>query len=616
MPREVPVRLIGPLNAGGKDQLSLEIDGAPIQMRFRISQLSHKLVAVVPEVVHDLLDIAATVYAADCRISRGGLAGSRCGEDWRRKFHLTVPVRCREIWENEEITNLLEEVVGFLSDDFWRFSFADCEDSGPTQGIFDFGTDVGFQPGRILMFSGGLDSFAGAVEELVERRERVVLVSHVSATKMARVQNNLIDAFDEDERKRRLMRVSLTAQLADGKRREGTQRSRSFLFASLGLAVAEMFGLKVVHFFENGVVSLNLPPVPQVIGARATRTTHPKVLAGLGRLFSALLGERREVRNPYLFRTKGDVLETIRRLGFADQIRHTRSCADVHNLSRMHSHCGRCSQCIDRRFAVLSQGLEDQDPGEAYAHDLLKGDLPGVRDREMALSYVRNAQFLALADIPDFQTRFPEVLRAINDIGDPPGEALRRLHDLHWRHGKAVTSVMNRVLGAGKDDTGAYSLPSLYRAAQLEQAISPSMETPEPETSPKRVEIILSPLSEQAKIGGTEVLTGVAYRLLARLAEPFLQAAGQGLVPEDYPCLTAAEIADGENYADEGGVRRAVQTARRKLAASLGKLGLESQEVIETIPPYGYRIAPDRVTLRIDDPASVTKRPNRTKRRR
>ena len=40
---------------------------------------------------------------------------------------------------------------------------------------------------------------------------------------------------------------------------EYTQRTRTFLYASLAVAVARVFGLKRLRFYENGVVGLNLP---------------------------------------------------------------------------------------------------------------------------------------------------------------------------------------------------------------------------------------------------------------------------------------------------------------------------------------------------------------------
>ena len=39
-----------------------------------------------------------------------------------------------------------------------------------------------------------------------------------------------------------------------------------------------MLGLNRVHFYENGIISLNLPVCAQVVGGRATRTTHPRVM--------------------------------------------------------------------------------------------------------------------------------------------------------------------------------------------------------------------------------------------------------------------------------------------------------------------------------------------------
>jgi hypothetical protein len=59
-----------------------------------------------------------------------------------------------------------------------------------------------------------------------------------------------------------------------------TQRSRSLLFATLGLIVARMFRKNKLSFFENGIVSFNFPISEHVLGARASRTTHPRVCLG------------------------------------------------------------------------------------------------------------------------------------------------------------------------------------------------------------------------------------------------------------------------------------------------------------------------------------------------
>ena len=59
-----------------------------------------------------------------------------------------------------------------------------------------------------------------------------------------------------------------------------TQRSRSLLFATLGLIVARMFRKNKLSFFENGVVSFNFPISEHVLGASQSHGHH--VLAGCG----------------------------------------------------------------------------------------------------------------------------------------------------------------------------------------------------------------------------------------------------------------------------------------------------------------------------------------------
>src|SRR5207302_3656639 len=93
--------------------------------------------------------------------------------------------------------------------------------------------------------------------------------------------------------------------------REYTQRSRSFLYACMAFAVARVFGLSRIRFYENGPVSLNLPISEQVVGARATRTTHPRMLHGFGELFSLLIQETFAVENPFLWRTRAEVVNLI-----------------------------------------------------------------------------------------------------------------------------------------------------------------------------------------------------------------------------------------------------------------------------------------------------------------
>ena len=107
---------------------------------------------------------------------------------------------------------------------------------------------------------------------------------------------------------------------------EYTQRSRSFLYMSIGATIAKMIGLKSVRFYENGVISLNLPVCAQVAGGRATRTTHPKVMKGFQDIISLVAGEPFTIENPFIWKTKADVVEVITKAGCADLIARAMTC--------------------------------------------------------------------------------------------------------------------------------------------------------------------------------------------------------------------------------------------------------------------------------------------------
>ena len=560
------------------DQLFLQIDGAGRAVKLRIHQLSAKLVAELPNVATDLIEIAAYVYAADAAISRGGPKDENMGANWRRNFVFEIPVRRPDIWSAQDTVDVLSHTLGFLSDDVYRFEFRDYKMPETKERYFDFGPDDTFAPASVIMFSGGLDSFAGAIEELVERRSNVALVSQHSSTKIGKVQADLVRALARRVGRDKLMHIPVTVQLKHGTNIERTHRTRSFLFAALGVATARIFGRSQITFFENGIVSINLPPVGQVVGARATRTTHPKVLDGFSRLFAMVFDEEYRVVNPYFWRTKTEIVQQIEHLGFGGLIRHTRSCADVRNLTRMHTHCGRCSQCIDRRFAVLSAGLEARDPGEAYNLDLLDGPRTRVQDREIALAYVRNARWFTFASQSQFFQRFGEISRATDHLEDPPEIAVERIVDLHKRHGFAVTRVMDdarKSSGGGTRDSD--SLLALYgesQATDIAGSFSIALSTQPSDAKQQFWKIRLDWTRKQSHIVGVGAIKGAGYELLEYLGKIHMEALGLGLEPEEYPLATGEALAKHWQLAGSASVRRRVLRLRRDLEALCRNRGI------------------------------------------
>ena len=242
---------------------------------------------------------------------------------------------------------------------------------------------------------------------------------------------------------------------------ENTQRSRSFLYAALASVVARLFGQTRICFYENGVVSINLPISEQVVGARATRTTHPVVLERFRQFFSAAVGEAIEVENPFIWKTKADVIRSIvdRRCG--SLIKDTVSCTRSYDITRLHTHCGCCSQCLDRRFAVLAADAAEHDPEEMYKVDLLTGAREKPNDQTMAESYVRTALELRDMDERAFFGRFGgETSRVC--LGFPSlksDDVARQVLSLHNRHGQAILDVLNGAIKSNSEELARGSLP-------------------------------------------------------------------------------------------------------------------------------------------------------------
>ena len=103
--------------------------------------------------------------------------------------------------------------------------------------------------------------------------------------------------------------------------REYTQRTRSFLYVAIGATIARMLNLRSVRFYENGILSLNLPVCAQVVGGRATRTTHLRVLKGFQEILSLVVGGQFTVENPFIWKTKADIVEAIVKAGCQETIR-------------------------------------------------------------------------------------------------------------------------------------------------------------------------------------------------------------------------------------------------------------------------------------------------------
>jgi 7-cyano-7-deazaguanine synthase in queuosine biosynthesis len=474
---------------------------------------------------------------------------------------------------------------------------------------FPHADETRFTPDEVILFSGGLDSFAGTVEQLAEHSKKVALVSHRSASKIVGAQKYLVNQLHSRFGANRVLHVPVWANLDANLGKEPTHRSRSFLFAALGAVTARLFDKTRICFFENGVVSLNLPPVGQVVGARATRTTHPQALEGFRRVLAAVLDRPFAVENPFAWLTKTEVIERIAANRCGDLIRHTRSCTRVHDMTTLHPHCGQCSQCLDRRFAILAAGQEHEDPGEAYKVDLFLGDRHPGPDREMALAFVRSASKIhEMADV-SFFAHYGETSRIVGFFPEPTDTVAERILDLHRRHASAVCRIFDAAISAHAAALRQGALPSacllslvvgLRGGDRAGASVKPTEVFAQADAIDAEIRIAIDEKQKRVIFDGWGEIKGTSAALIITLSEPFRHAMHEERAPERYPFTQTSNLMRQVNCADDEILRKLIQRCRKhitRLAASANDTPPPIDAVIENIQWQGYRLNPNRVRI-------------------
>jgi len=445
---------IAPGEAVLKDRQCLRLDlwgnNTDANVWLHIEDIHDKLHWNIPDAFQDLVEIATYVYCADQSIRRDAHDVNTYGANWRRQLDFHIPVRCPDLWSSDAMQNALRTTVGFLSDDYYSFTFQAGKAPFAFQQYLELkGGDgkIG-EPEQVMMFSGGLDSLAGAIEEAVVQKRRVMLVNHQSTPKLNRKHQELLQLLGKKANGFTPGHLRVRVNKDSEMTKDYLQRSRSFLYAAIGGAVAHALGLQSLRFYENGVVGLNLPGCAQVVGGRATRTAHPRVLNGFETVLSLVAGRTFSVENPFKWLTRGEIIKKIVDAGCGELIAASMTCAHTWQISNAVTHCGMCSQCVDRRFAMIAADAEKWDPGNQYRADIFTESPPKEEDKTMLATYVERANGVkALDSVRKFVTKFPEVLEAVPYLGGHTESAAARVLDLYTRHAKEVTSAMTMMTG-------------------------------------------------------------------------------------------------------------------------------------------------------------------------
>lgn len=540
-------------------RIDLHIRGADSNCNLRISDLTEHLTANLSPLEQDLIDIATYVYCADQAARRGGTKQIDYGETWYRDFRFEIPVARRDFWTSEPVHSDLCRCLNDLSGDNFDFAFCDLSEPRSTPEYFEYGSDSMTGVEEVVLFSGGLDSFGGAVQEILCRNRKVALVSHRANPKIDARQKRLVGEITAKmpDRKNAPVHVPVLVNKEKGLNKEYTQRTRSFLFTAIASVVARLFGLKRIRFYENGVTSLNLPISPQVVSTRATRSTHPKPLAGMCSLLNRVFPNGFGIENPFSWKTKTDVLQDVKQAGFSKLCPETVSCAHTWEMTTAQPHCGKCSQCVDRRFAALAAGYgADEDPADHYRFKLFDDNLDEPLDRALVESYIEIINRVQKCDNAlQFCVEFPEVSRVLNYVTASADDTARAIYELYKRHAQQV--------GEALDAQGRAAIPRLRRGEIspnniLSIAFSRNQRILN-ETAPSQAQsgpaVTPSGGESAAQVQGDGSRRVALEQLVAALGE-FLESGetSEGYDPDELDC---------EALEEDGEVRLAVQAVQR-----------------------------------------------------
>lgn len=402
----------------------------------------------LPDRCLDLLEIAAYVFAADRLTSRGSREAVEY-QAWSRNLHFVVKVRDYQFWCQPRVRDALEAVLRFATgDQDYRFTFQAGHATPPTSLFDSEDFSMEHEGGlSIMLFSGGIDSLAGAVQRLEQTDEHVCLVSHLSQVGTIRTQRGLASALGGNY----LGRVSpyqFKTHLQGVGRREETQRSRPFLYSSIAFTLATAYGRDRFYIYENGVTSLNFARRDDLINARASRTTHPQTLGRLASLFSIIAERPFSIETPFLWFTKSDVVEYLKVSGRGHLLPSSVSCSRTYNSGPNATHCGECFQCLDRRIGVYGAAANDLDNEGQYATNIITSGIPSTEGKTTAVDYLRqaanfsnwNLQYFYYQTLDELQT----LLGWVPDYEDE-NDLVDKIWTLCSRHGFQVSLALRRM---------------------------------------------------------------------------------------------------------------------------------------------------------------------------
>jgi len=311
----------------------------------------------IPTILEDILKISQNLMYFDINTKRN----TKTTKD--QKYILRINTPLADQWNNPAIKHKLQRVLYELMQENIIFEFLKTQK--PVVPISD-----NFDSNKVVcLFSGGLDSYSGAIDLLKNDDLTTYFVSLRPRNKLENIQSELMsklsDYFDKKLISLKYIIGFEQYNYVGPKDRyyHPTQRSRSLLYLSVALISAISNGARKIYIPENGVIAL-FDDVPFIDSESFTRTVHPDFIYAFNQLIQAVVDENVTVENPFAYKTKTEIINKIienTNQDFAvETINMTESCSNQGNrwIKLNDRYCGICTPCILKSLALLASKID------------------------------------------------------------------------------------------------------------------------------------------------------------------------------------------------------------------------------------------------------------------
>lgn len=251
----------------------------------------------------------------------------------------------------------------------------------------------------LLLFSGGLDSYIGALD--LERKKKTSILSHTITSnnmfgkaKKLYHQSNILHNFPL---------INTNSQFKTNTLIPEAPQTRTLLFTLNAIPICDYYGINKIIISENGPLMVN-PPFSKY--SIPTRTTRPEVIDVFNKIFKQYLEFPLTIELPYKGYTKAEMIAA-----FKDQeeaLKQSYSCFAYRGRTKM---CGKCYGCFVRRASMAANSIIES---ENYEIDIFKY-------KSFPKSTADYDKFLVIEDLIDYCRK----LMFKEDVGEAVEDSIK-----------------------------------------------------------------------------------------------------------------------------------------------------------------------------------------------